>query len=427
MSPRQSSSQKSTTARNTTRSAAALQLSGLPPSSPVRNVSGGSMASVPPSSSFDSSSGPGLIVDINIDDIHQHYHHDRIEEHRERNGLCIKCGQRLFDMGGKNNHNKGRNNNRDIQLVKTPLTIPGMVERGQCLVCARGGGVNGGGTNTIATASPELVVGSAGGGLSPGSVGSGVTTTSTVTTPVSYGDDHTNVEGVPNGGQSVVLGALTTAGGSGGGGRTSYQGEFNVYGERDGTGTMKWENGDSYTGAFFNGNRHGTGTLYFADGSEYVGEWECNLQHGVGTRRWTNGDCYTGQYLNGKRTGEGRFYFANGDMYTGQWNDGVMEGFGRYYYNSGQRFEGNFRDGKRRGKGKLQRTDGSVDIGVYHRDVRVGLGVRWNADRTVAWKMLDGTLRKKISIAEAVAMDYDIDAAVQALDQMEQQEPPQVV
>lgn len=291
---------------------------------------------------------------------------DLTTEHRERNGLCLQCGTKLFSISRKNGlFRKG-------DVVKTPLSIPGIVERGQCLACRN---------HQMNPPSPT------------------------------QSDDYTNVEGVPNPGMSVVHGAV--------GGRATYTGEFNVYGERDGQGTMQWENGDTYTGTFFNGNRHGNGTLSFADGSEYVGEWECNLQHGIGTRRWTNGDCYTGQYKNGKRTGEGRFYFANGDMYTGGWQDGVMEGFGRYYYSSGQRFEGMFLNGKRRGKGKLQRTDGSVDIGVYHKDVRVGLGVRWNTDRTVAWKMLDGSLRKKISIAEAVALDYDIDAAVQALDEME--------
>ena len=189
-----------------------------------------------------------------------------------------------------------------------------------------------------------------------------------------------------------------------------YKGSFNVYGERDGKGTMTWENGDAYTGDFFNGNRHGHGTLQFADGSEYVGGWECNQQHGVGTRRWNNGDCYTGQYSRGQRTGEGRFYFANGDLYVGGWQRNVLHGFGRYYYSNGQRFEGDFVAGQRQGKGKLQRRDGSLDVGVYSNDKRCGLGVRWSADRTHAWRMLDGKLQKRITVAEAVALDYEMEA-----------------
>jgi hypothetical protein len=195
----------------------------------------------------------------------------------------------------------------------------------------------------------------------------------------------------------------------------TYEGSYNVHGERDGMGKMTWVNGDVYTGDFFNGNRHGHGTLTFADGSEYVGEWECNQQHGIGTRRWKNGDCYTGQYYNGQRTGEGRMYFNNGDLYVGSFSDGIINGVGRYYYAAGQRFEGYFKNGKRHGKGKFQRADGSLDIGVYLNDVRRGIGVRWNAERTMAWRMFDVTVKKKISIPEAVAIDYDIDTAVQDL------------
>lgn len=93
-----------------------------------------------------------------------------------------------------------------------------------------------------------------------------------------------------------------------------------------------------------------------------------------------------------------------------------MEGFGRYYYHSGQRFEGYFRDGKRSGKGKLQRTDGSLDLYRYEDDRRVGAGVRWSADRTKAWRLdlVRGTVRaKKITVAEAVSLVYQIEGAIE--------------
>lgn len=297
------------------------------------------------------------------------------EKHNERiqSGQCIICGTQLFEVKTKT---RGIFKSSSVE-VRVPLSIPGQVERGQCLQC--------GGQESSQIEQQQRLE----------------------TRPV-VGEDSHVVDAQTRDGLQI--------GSSCSKGKAVYEGSFNIYGERDGDGTMTWENGDVYKGGFFNGNRHGHGTLSFADGSEYVGEWECNLQHGIGTRRWVNGDCYTGQYRNGKRTGEGRFYFSNGDMYTGNFSSGVMEGFGRYYYASGQRFEGNFSRGHRRGKGKLQRTDGSLDVGVYDKDVRTGPGVRWSADRTQAWSMLDGLVKKKISVAEAVAMDYDIDAAVQALD-----------
>lgn len=293
----------------------------------------------------------------------------------EEKGLCINCGTQLYEIKTKK---KGIFHST-TKKIKIPLSIPGQVERGQCLQCG------------TSTACDEAVICNNSKNNCPAS---------------SVMEEDMRVEGVPLNSASVIPGQSNAV----------YEGPFNVYGERDGVGTMTWDNGDAYTGDFFNGNRHGHGTLAFKDGSEYVGEWECNRQHGVGTRRWNNGDCYTGQYQNGKRTGEGRFYFSNGDMYTGQWVSGVMQGFGRYYYASGQRFEGIFFQGIRKGKGKLQRTDGSLDIAVYSNDVRVGVGVRWSADRTVAWKMCDGLVKKKITVVEAVALDYDIDAVAEALE-----------
>jgi hypothetical protein len=310
----------------------------------------------------------------------------------EEKGLCIKCGTQLYQI---KTQKKGLFQQKTKE-VKIPLSIPGQVERGHCLQCGMSASAA-----MLEVASNALSNHS----QCKNNRGSGSGSIS----PSSYTSDDDKQVGVPGSSTNTVISSQTNAQS-----KANYQGSLNVYGERDGHGVMTWENGDVYTGEFFNGNRHGHGTLVFHDGTEYVGEWECNLQHGIGTRRWNNGDCYTGQYQNGKRTGEGRFYYSNGDMYIGLWVSGVMHGPGRYYYASGQRFEGTFVDGKRQGKGKLQRTDGSLDVGVYIHDIRRGIGVRWSADRTMAWKMMDGIVKKKITIPEAVAMDYDIDAAADA-------------
>jgi len=324
---------------------------------------------------------------------------------REEQGLCLTCGKQLYKV--KKPNKLGLFRKKSFKLVpkskdsscktkdastpppaaapviqKVPLNIPGEVERGQCLQCC-------------------------------------VSATTTAAAPATESDEPLDAAppGIAEdrGADGAAAGVVRrtparTSSSASSSTKAVYEGSFNVYGERDGQGTMTWENGDQYKGDFFNGNRHGHGTLTFADGSEYVGEWECNQQHGIGTRRWNNGDIYTGQYSKGKRTGEGRFYFANGDLYTGHWDNGVMHGFGRYYYSSGQRFEGEFEQGLRRGKGKLQRANGSLDIGVYSNDARIGVGVRWSADRTAAWRMLDGKIKKRIPVPEAVALDYDMEA-----------------
>lgn len=343
------------------------------------------------------SNSSGATPDLNRSPLEQHpdVQSARAEllDEREKEGRCLSCGQRLFDVKLSHcNHDKLQRRGLVRKLfrkkqpedassttptattmTRTPLTIPGRVERGQCLVCCPSSAITMPQTSLVSAQHHQ------GGG---------------------EGNHHK--DNIRNNGGTAI-----------------YKGEFNVYGERDGHGELTWDNGDKYVGSFFNGKMHGTGSLFFADNAgEYIGEWECGMQHGTGTRRYANGDCYSGDYVNGKRTGQGRFYFANGDMYTGQWENGVMQGTGRYYYNSGQRFEGTFARGKRTGKGKLQRTNGSIDIGLYVNDIRTGLGVRWNADRTMAWKMCNGTIQHKISVPEAVALDYDIEAAALALERI---------
>jgi len=137
------------------------------------------------------------------------------------------------------------------------------------------------------------------------------------------------------------------------------------------------------------------------------------MMHGSGTRRFKNGDVYIGLYDHGKRAGEGRFYFANGDMYYGNWDADQIHGFGRYYYNSGISFEGHFNYGRRHGKGKLQKRDGELEIYRYENNVRTDPGVRWSADRTKAWRLEGGRIKRSITIAEAVSIGYQCEGAME--------------
>jgi hypothetical protein len=213
-------------------------------------------------------------------------------------------------------------------------------------------------------------------------------------------------------------------------GKAIYIGENDSRGKKQGQGKMIWWNGDVYQGSFVKDVREGHGTLTFGtpsdgayvqtDAGEYVGEWRHNQMHGSGTRRYSNGDVFMGDYEKGLRDGLGRFYYANGDMYWGCWCNNQMHGKGRYYYSSGQSFEGTMAHNKRTGKGKIQRSDGSLEIWQYVNDERVGQGVRWSSSRTQAWRLWKpatrgkrGPLleRKRISIADAVTLVYELELA----------------
>mmetsp|Transcript_23521 Transcript_23521/g.44732 ORF Transcript_23521/g.44732 Transcript_23521/m.44732 type:complete len:421 (-) Transcript_23521:164-1426(-) len=308
-------------------------------------------------------------------------------EERQRKGQCPSCGQQLYLVTSSR---RWFTPFKKQSTRRKALSVPGMVNRGQCLKCVQSISNKPGGEVGTEQA-PQAV------------------TASHVAAAAHNG--HTSSDSV-----STFSAAINTSQGSVSSTTALYEGPHNSRGERHGKGTMRWANGDKYVGEFYEGTRQGSGTLNFADSSEYVGDWWNNYMHGSGTRRFVNGDIYVGDYRYSKREGSGRFYFTNGDLYYGNWKDDKMEGFGRYYYHSGQRFEGYFKDGRRNGKGKLQRTDGSLDLYRYEDDRRVGAGVRWSADRTKAWRLdlVRGSVRaKKITVAEAVSLVYQIEGAIE--------------
>jgi hypothetical protein len=388
------------------------------------------------------------------------------DERQERleSGQCPGCGQLLFKINTSSNSHSGgvkkstffrrrkesssskgsggSSGCNDHAGTMVPLSVPGSVERGQCLRCctAAAGPMNGAANSTgsLQSSSGSLdwgdVTGATGTPLASSAAGAATATAvssnpnhhasravsddSFSDNPEDYGVSSappsfprpfaaatkapalpTTTSTAPPPPSSPVVGTAT------------YQGSYNDYGERHGAGIMTWTNGDRYEGEFFNGVRHGHGSLFFADGSEYVGEWECNYMHGSGTRRFVNGDVYVGTYQDGKRCGpDGRFYFANGDLYVGRWSHDVMNGIGRYYYGNGQRFEGRFKNGKRHGPGKFQRVDGSLDQFLYVNDQRSGVGVHWSRQRSKAWRCdAHGNLKKRLSMEEAMTLAYEID------------------
>ena len=42
----------------------------------------------------------------------------------------------------------------------------------------------------------------------------------------------------------------------------------------NGSGTMKWPNGDEYVGEWKDSKVHGVGTLIWSDGTKYIGDWK---------------------------------------------------------------------------------------------------------------------------------------------------------
>jgi len=126
------------------------------------------------------------------------------------------------------------------------------------------------------------------------------------------------------------------------------------------------------------GQRHGFGVLLCDNGNSYEGEWKKDKRDGLGIARYSSGDVYDGQWQRGKRQGHGVMYIEAGDTYIGSWNNGLKHGAGTYHW-----------------------ADGEVDVSWYEQDRRVGEGVRWNASRSKAYRLIRGTKKEELSLDEA--------------------------
>jgi hypothetical protein len=96
----------------------------------------------------------------------------------------------------------------------------------------------------------------------------------------------------------------------------------------NGTGTIEYENGDTYTGTLKDNLPHGSGTKKYREGEKYVGGWVDGNPEGYGVWEFSDGR-YEGWWQNGNRHGQGTLTYKNGDtyeVYTGEFTKGRPSG-----------------------------------------------------------------------------------------------------
>ena len=152
-----------------------------------------------------------------------------------------------------------------------------------------------------------------------------------------------------------------------------YRGEFKND-RRNGMGFVYSKGGTLY-GKFENDRLlHGTGKRRFKEiDSTEEGDFE-NEQLKYGKRTWPNGDTYVGAFDNGNMNDvKGVYTWASGWKYDGEYKDGLMHGFGVMTSPDGIVFEGQFKNDSRH-KGTLTSPDGSVYKGYFKNDKKHGRG-----------------------------------------------------
>ena len=177
-------------------------------------------------------------------------------------------------------------------------------------------------------------------------------------------------------------------------------------------GTVKYANGDKYTGewkedkahgqgiyTYANGNKHvgeyeenkanGQGTYTYANGNKHVGGYEDNKANGWGTYTYVNGNQYIGDFKNDERNGQGTLIYNSGGKYAGEWKYDKFNGQGTYIFANGDKYVGQFKDHKANGQGTLtygngNQHDGEDKNGKANRQVLYSY-----ADRSVEKRMFE--------------------------------------
>lgn len=184
-----------------------------------------------------------------------------------------------------------------------------------------------------------------------------------------------------------------------------YEGLLDHLGEPHGRGTVTWENGGRYDGAWVDGKANGSGVMDYGNGDRYEGGWRDGCRFGRGTHHFKDGGVYEGQWRNAAPDGHGKMTLKNGSHYEGAWKDGKWHGHGIVRPVNGGEWEGTFRMGKCT-VGTLRRPNGELEIGRYDSvnpdDVKEG--VWWSIDRQHVWIVEGGQKKEQIDQARALQM-----------------------
>ena len=145
------------------------------------------------------------------------------------------------------------------------------------------------------------------------------------------------------------------------------------------------------------------------------------------SQTWANGAKYEGQWENGVRNGKGLYLFTprGTSSYEGDFVENKREGVGVYQWGSGDRYSGGFLNDQRHGKGVIEWASSRLDVCRFEEGKMVGEGVRWSADRTTAWRTLDGNVvGGEISVDEAQQIEESLNAEPEATAPVAVEPPP---
>ena len=86
--------------------------------------------------------------------------------------------------------------------------------------------------------------------------------------------------------------------------------------------------------------RHGKGTMRYFNGNVYSGDWLNDCFNGIGQYTWADGRVFNGQFKDDKINGKGVGVWPDGKRYEGDYVNDLAEGHGVVTLSDGRLFEG---------------------------------------------------------------------------------------
>lgn len=133
-----------------------------------------------------------------------------------------------------------------------------------------------------------------------------------------------------------------------------------------GEGTLRFPDGEVYTGTLKDGVPDGRGYFREPNGDQYEGDVRMGELTGTAEVLYVNGDDYKGEFRKGKRDGTGTMTFALGGHYEGGWKNGEPSGPGKIVYAGGAGREAAVQDGREPGRPRVAGAAGGTYTVDHH-------------------------------------------------------------
>jgi hypothetical protein len=139
------------------------------------------------------------------------------------------------------------------------------------------------------------------------------------------------------------------------------------------------------------------GTLIFSNGT-YLGDLRADqnasngqrrLRHGHGTMKYSNGNIYTGDWIEDRFDGNGEYIWADGRRYIGSFKSDKIDGKGTGIWPDGRKYEGEYKNDLAHGHGLVILPSGRSFEGTFAADFPVE-GQMIEPDGSVFTSTFDG-------------------------------------